>query len=250
MGKLDRGALAALRQELCAAFAAGRISEADLERELRAVDRHQLAPRAQSNGRAPGQTPAMQPTLCRQLAREPGHAPAARLPFPRAPQRRQDPEKRRRWAASGWLPPALAAQFTAGELAALSVVAAQVQARGACYLSHDRLAAAAGVSASTARNALREARRLGLVSAEERRASPYRHRPNVVRVISREWRAWLDRRSGQGVKNLPAVSTVQDSKGFSGRGVAPAGAPGLDSHSPAGPGKWRSANRTRKTRSV
>lgn len=89
--------------------------------------------------------------------------------------RRQDLEKRRRWAASGWLPPALAARFTAGELAALSVVAAQVHARGACCLSHDRLAAAAGVSASTARNALREARRLGLVSAEERRSSPYRH---------------------------------------------------------------------------
>lgn len=51
--------------------------------------------------------------------------------------------------------PALAARFTAGELAALSAVAAQVHARGACYLPHDRLAAAAGVSASTARNAAR-----------------------------------------------------------------------------------------------
>ena len=41
----------------------------------------------------------------------------------------------------------------AGELAALSVVAAQAHTRGTCYLSHNRLAAMAGMSAATARNA-------------------------------------------------------------------------------------------------
>ena len=41
------------------------------------------------------------------------------------------------------------------------------------------------------RNALREARRLGLVTVEERRLARFRNDTNVVCIVSREWSAWL-----------------------------------------------------------
>jgi hypothetical protein len=58
-----------------------------------------------------------------------------RRPAPRSPDRQASLERRRRQAASGALPPALAARFTTGELAALAVIARQCQRGGACTLS-------------------------------------------------------------------------------------------------------------------
>src|SRR3954454_22819936 len=52
---------------------------------------------------------------------------------PRAPARR---ERRRRWAASGALPPQLAARFTLAEQAVLSVIAAEHRKRGDCRLTN------------------------------------------------------------------------------------------------------------------
>jgi hypothetical protein len=43
------------------------------------------------------------------------------------------------------------------------------------------------------KNAIRTAARLGLVTVEERRREGRRNLSNVVRVVSREWRAWLAR---------------------------------------------------------
>src|SRR4051794_41861532 len=96
-------------------------------------------------------------------------------------------ERRRRWAASGALPPALAARFTLAETAVLAVLAAEVLRHGACTLTVGHIAALAGVSETTVRNALREARGLGLVSIEERRLTAWRDAPNVVRIVSRGW---------------------------------------------------------------
>ncbi len=39
-------------------------------------------------------------------------------------------QRRRSWAAAGWLPPNLAAQFTPGEAAAMSIIVAEVAQRG------------------------------------------------------------------------------------------------------------------------
>ena len=100
-------------------------------------------------------------------------------------------ERRRRWAASGLLPPALAARFTLAETAVLAVLAAEVLRHGACTLTVGHIAALAGVSETTVRNALRAARGLGLLTIEERRVSAWRNAPNVVRIVSREWLAWL-----------------------------------------------------------
>lgn len=100
-------------------------------------------------------------------------------------------ERRRRWAASGRLPPGLAARFTLAEQAVLALVAAETARRGDCRLAVGQLAAIVGVAETTVRNALREARKLGLVTVEERRLTGFRNDTNVVRIISPEWQAWL-----------------------------------------------------------
>ena len=100
-------------------------------------------------------------------------------------------ERRRRWAASGRLPPALAACFTLAEQAVLALVAAETARRGDCRLAVGHLAAIVGVAETTVRNAIREARALGLLTVEERRLTGFRNDTNVVRIVSPEWTAWL-----------------------------------------------------------
>src|SRR5215203_6186590 len=129
--------------------------------------------------------------------------PAAQKPIQRRlgsrPRSPASMERRRRWAASGGLPPALAARFTTAETAVLAVVAAEVMKHGACTLTVGHIAALAGVSETTVRNAMREAQALGLVHVEERRLTAWRNAPNRVTITSPEWNAWLRlRRRGEG----------------------------------------------------
>lgn len=100
-------------------------------------------------------------------------------------------ERRRRWAASGRLPPGLAAQFTLAEQAVLALVAAETARRKDCRLSIEGMAAVTGVCRSTVKNAVREARRLGLLTVEERQITGFRNDTNVLRIVSAEWLAWL-----------------------------------------------------------
>src|SRR6187200_1869558 len=95
-------------------------------------------------------------------------------------------ERRRRWAASGLLPPALAARFTLAETAVLAVIAAKALRHGRCTLVIEHIAALAGVGRSTVKRALRAAQGLGFVRIEERRVSAWRNAPNVVTITSRE----------------------------------------------------------------
>lgn len=121
--------------------------------------------------------------------------PAVPRPIParRGSRSRTDEslQRRRRWAASGRLPPALAARFTVAELAVLAVVAAEATRHGRCSLAHGHLAAVAGVSVSSVKRAMKAARDLGLVEIEVRRVSAFRNDTNVVRVASRQWLSWL-----------------------------------------------------------
>ena len=107
--------------------------------------------------------------------------------------RRVSIERRRTLAASGPMPPALACLFTTGELAALRIVADEARDRKQCRLTLGEIAARAGVGISTARNALRYAAREGLVTIEERRRDKKPNLSNVVRIVSREWTAWIER---------------------------------------------------------
>jgi predicted transcriptional regulator len=122
----------------------------------------------------------------------PSHFPPKRK-APRSPNRRASIERRRKLAASGPMPSQLAAQFTTGELAALRIVADAVRDRRACLMTLGEIAARAGVCVTTARNALRQAARDGLLTIEERRRDKRPNLPNVVRIVSREWTSWIER---------------------------------------------------------
>jgi hypothetical protein len=128
---------------------------------------------------------------------------------PCSPDRQASVERRRRQAMSGAVPAKIAAAFTLGELAVLSVIAREVQRRdGACSLPIDALAALAGVSRTTVQNLLRQARHLGLLEVKERRRRGLPSLTNVIKVISKEWSAWLKLSGGDiGFKKLNPTDT-------------------------------------------
>jgi hypothetical protein len=128
-----------------------------------------------------------------------------------SPDRQARLERRRRLAMSGPMPPHLAAKFTVGELSALRIIGDECREHGCCTLHIDAIAARAGVERSTVKNAVRLARRLGLLDMRERRRRGQRSLTNVIRVISAEWRLWLSR---GGVKKLTTNRTVQKTQGF------------------------------------
>src|SRR3954464_1826029 len=157
--------LAKVASLLWRAYAAGQVSEAEAQDLSDLIEARRALP-------------APQKPIQRRLGSRPRSRPASM-------------ERCRRWAASGALPPALAARFTLAETAVLAVTAAEVFRHGACTLTIGHIAALAGVSETTVRNALRAARGLGLLTIEERRLTAWRNAPNVVRIVSREWLAWL-----------------------------------------------------------
>ena len=129
-------------------------------------------------------------------------------------------ERRRRWAASGRLPPGLAARFTLAEQAVLALVAAEVAHRKDCRLSIENMAAVTGVCRSTVKNAIREAARLGLLTVEERQITGFRNDTNVLRIVSPEWLAWLRlTRKGNTAWPTPAQGKGHHGPAFQGGGV-------------------------------
>ncbi|WP_156652665.1 hypothetical protein [Methylobacterium sp. Leaf86] len=116
---------------------------------------------------------------------------APRRPVGSRPRSDASMERRRRWAASGRLPPGIAARFTLAETAVLAIVSAETTRRGDCRMYVDHIAAVAGVSRSTVKTAIRQARTLGLITVEERPQTAFRNLSNVVRIVSKEWTAWL-----------------------------------------------------------
>lgn len=119
---------------------------------------------------------------------------------PRSANRQASLERRRKAAVSGLIPSRLAVHFTMGELAVLAVVAGEAKRRGLCEWPIDRVAALAGVCRTTAQNALRQAKKLNLLTVTERR---YRGRAsgfNTIRVKDALWLSWL--RIGGGFKTL------------------------------------------------
>jgi hypothetical protein len=120
----------------------------------------------------------------------PSHFPPKRRKT-RSPDRAASIARRRRLAASGPMPPALAAHFTTGELAVLRIIGDAVRASGRCEMTIGEIAGRAGIGETTARNALRLAARLGFVTIQERRRRGAPNLSNVVRIVSPEWLAWI-----------------------------------------------------------
>lgn len=236
------------------AAGAGQVSEAEAEALSNLIEARRLGSpnRGNQSGSPDGFLPRSGENLSpAQVLRSPDPATSPLSENPTVPSDRAEPakaragsrprtdasmERRRRWVSSGRIPPQLAARFTMGEAAVLAVVAAETARRKDCRLAIEHLAAVAGVSRSTVKNAMREARRLGLITVEERKVTGWRNLPNVVRIVSAEWTAWLrlTRRSpvpgaghpqggtatalplqGGGVKSLPSTPTRSSRPGDS-----------------------------------
>lgn len=183
--------LPAVTAQLWRAFGEGHVSEAEAEALAALIEARRVpAPRSGGNTPAAG------------ISDEEGGSPrsgenlgSTQVSAPRRvgsrPRTDASMERRRRWAASGRLPPALAARFTLAEQAVLALVAAETCRRKDCRLAIEHMGALAGVSRSTVKNAIREAARLGLLTVEERQITGWRNDTNVVRIVSAEWTAWL-----------------------------------------------------------
>jgi hypothetical protein len=97
----------------------------------------------------------------------------------------------------------------------LAVVAVEVAKKGQCTLTVGHLAALAGVSETTVRNALRAAEALQLISIDRRRRTAWVSYPNTLKVVSKEWASWL--RLGTGANSC---SPRSESKKRRGNGLA------------------------------
>lgn len=183
-------ALEALGRALWARWASGDLADDDAQSLASLASARRAALKGQGGG-----AQAPRPPLPR--ARFPARRPAPRV------DRAASRARRRLLAASGVMPPALAQRFTTGELAALKIVADEIAARGDCRLPVGAIAARAGVSETTARNALRAARRDGLLTIEARPRRGLPSLTNIVRMVCRDWRLWIARRAAGGGCKTP-----------------------------------------------
>lgn len=170
IAKALRNALPEITSAMYRAYDQGRITEAEAEELQALIEARKVIPAAPSSSRK------------------------SKGSRPRSPA---SIERRRRWAASGGLPVALASRFTLAEQAVLAVVAGEVARHGRCTLHIGHIAALAGVCETTVRNALREARHLELIDIERRPLTHWRNLSNRVTIVSPEWLAWL-RLGGRG----------------------------------------------------
>jgi hypothetical protein len=175
-----------LMQDIWKAYGIGMLDDAEAQRlaEQLEVRRAEVRALDQTSIRAPS-VPRLIGISCFPVRQKRSYSP----------DRARSIERRRRLASSGPMPPALACKFTTGELAALRIVADEVRAKGCCSLTLGEIAARAGVGITKARMALRMAALDGLITIEERRQHRAPNLPNRIRIISREWRTWIDRLS-------------------------------------------------------
>lgn len=204
-----RTALPAVTAALWRAYGDGQVTEAEAEVLSVLIEGRHLS----GNGPRSGQSPNPTGTDSGEGTPDPRIlVQAARRAVGSRPRTDASMERRRRWAASGRLPPGIAARFTLAEQAVLALVAAETTRRKDCRLSIENMAAVTGVCRSTVKNAIREAVRLGLLTVEERQITGWRNDTNVIRIVSKEWTTWLRlaRRTlplGGGVKSATTTHT-------------------------------------------
>ncbi|MBA3038744.1 MULTISPECIES: hypothetical protein [Hyphomicrobiales] len=117
--------------------------------------------------------------------------------------------RRRGLAKDCIIPTCLAQAFTVSKLAVLSVIARAVMERGQSTMSLPEIAARAGVGCTTARYAIRDAAKMGLISVSENRINGFWNRPNTIRIVCGRWLRWL---------KVCAASRAQKSARPAGRG--------------------------------
>jgi hypothetical protein len=126
-------------------------------------------------------------------AGRPSHFPPKR-PVPKPKCRKTAWTRKRMLGSSGAMPPAMAGNFTNGQLAVLMIVGTEAAKHGACRLSLSEIMCRAGLrSVTTVRDAIRAAVRQGLLCVHERRRDKQPNLTNSVEVICKTWLAWLRR---------------------------------------------------------
>jgi hypothetical protein len=133
---------------------------------------------------------------------------ASRVPWSPDRQRSWDRRRRQSIHIGKLMPYGLAAKFTDGERAVLTVIATEIKLRGQCNLYVDQIGAFAGVSRSTVKSATRRARGLRLINVEEWRQAPDWNGPNRIRIVSPEWLTWLA--LGKTKMTVKPTPTTQD----------------------------------------
>jgi hypothetical protein len=133
--------------------------------------------------------------LPRRALPHPGFAPRGfmRAREQRSPDRTASILRRRRLAASGPMPPTLAAGFTTGQMAVLRIAADEVAAHGFCDRSLAELAARAGVCRKLAQMTIRPA--AGLIAVQRRPRPGRKNLTNIVKIVSPEWVTWIRHRN-------------------------------------------------------
>jgi hypothetical protein len=207
--------LPALRDQLYALNGAGLIDDREAGELDDAIEARRTAGRASPVALAlPGV--ALAAAIAPTAARITRFAPRRQ----RSPDRAKSRERRRGLGGSSPLPEPLARRYTEGQRAVLFIVGEEITARGVCGLSIAEIAARAGVCHRHAQMALRLAESDGLVSITERPRKGQKHQTNLVRVLSKEWAAWLQRRRPIGCKPTPSTGTQGVSSSLKSSGAA------------------------------
>jgi hypothetical protein len=140
----------------------------------------------------------------------------------RSPDRQRSYERRHRLAWSGPLPGFLAGRLTIGDMAVARIIVDEHQRRGFCDKSIDEIAASAGVCRKTAKRAMRRLRFERLISVEERPIRGRKSLTNLVRIISPEWKCWLEKRmTARSINEGMGAVTTSSSMSTSLRNVSP-----------------------------
>jgi hypothetical protein len=147
---------------------------------------------------AAGVDPDSIPDAPSERRRSPDRPIARRFPprhHPRSPDRKASRERRRILGGSNDMPPNIRKDYTEGERAVLTIIAGEVKHHGVCDLPIDQIAALAGVCRSTVQNTLHKARDDDHphIKVTLRRRPGRKNLPNLIEIISPEWRAWLKR---------------------------------------------------------
>jgi len=101
--------------------------------------------------------------------------------------------RKRRLGDMAALPPHLRDQFTEGERSVLYIVAADIRQHGSCRCTNKEIGDRAGVGLTTTRNALRKARRHGLLDIQHREQWRGKNLANIITMACKRWLAWLSR---------------------------------------------------------
>jgi hypothetical protein len=132
----------------------------------------------------------------------------------RSPDRKASRDRRRMLGGSSAVPDNLRHHYTEGQRSVLCIVAGEVKRYGICDLPIDKIAALAGVCRTTVQTTMHEARRLGHISITERPQPGRKSLPNVIEIISLEWRTWIRRGPSAarliGSNPLKMVSTTKN----------------------------------------